>query len=153
MRCMVLVSLLILRTPEDTVVQAEHIEGCHGSNTCHDPSHHRTVLEAGSDNLILRAETREEGNTCDGQTADKEGDMRHRHILAQTTHQRHLVRVDSVDDTSRTEEQASLKHSVGEEVEHTSHITQLSVIIHQCTMMTWQRYTQSHHHEGDLRNG
>ena len=150
---MMLVSLLVLRTPEDTVVQAEHIESRHGGNTCHDPSHHRTVLEAGCDNLILRAEAREEGNTCDGETTDEEGDMRNRHILTETTHQRHLIAVDSVDNTSSTEEQASLEHGVGEEVEHTSHITQLSMIIHQCAMMTWQRYTQCHHHEGDLRDG
>ena len=62
--------------------------------------------------------------------------MRDRHILAETTHQCHLVRVDSMDDTSCTEEQAGLEHSVGEEVEHTSHITQLSVVVHQ-GLMTW----------------
>ena len=68
--------------------------------------------------------------------------MSNRHILAQTSHQGHLVRVDSVDDTTSTEEQTSLEHSVGEQVEHTSHITQLSVIIHQ-SLVTWQRIKAS----------
>ena len=40
------------------------------------------------------------------------------HILAQSAHCRHLVAVDGVDDTSCTEEQTSLEHGVGEEVEH-----------------------------------
>ena len=91
---------LILRSPEDAVVQTEHIESRHGGNTRHDPSHHRTVLEAGRDDLILRAEAREEGNTGDGQTGDEEGDMGNGHILAETTHQRHLVGVDGMDDTT-----------------------------------------------------
>ena len=67
---MVLMSLNILCTPEDTVVETEHIEGrhggdaCHdpthhrtdGGDACHDPTHHRTVLETGGNDLILRAE-------------------------------------------------------------------------------------------------
>ena len=76
--------------------------------------------------------------------------MRDRHILAQTTHQRHLVRVNGVDDTTGTQEQASLEHSVGKQVEHTSHITQLSVVVEQRTMMTRQGNTQSHHHKCNL---
>ena len=76
-----------------------------------------------------------------------------RHVLAQATHQRHLVAVYSVDDTSGTQEQTSLEHSVSKQVEHTSHITQLSVIVEDTTMMTWQTNAQSHHHEGNLRDG
>ena len=65
---MMLVSLLVLCSPEDAIVQTEHIEGSHGSNTCHNPTYYRTILHTGSDNLILRAEAREEWNTSDGQT-------------------------------------------------------------------------------------
>ena len=150
---MVLVGLHILRTPEDAVVQTEHVEGGHSSDTRHDPTNHRTVLHAGGDNLILRTETREERNSRNGQTGEEEGDVRNRHILAQTTHQSHLIRVYCMDDTTGTQEQASLEHSVGEQMEHTSHITQLSVIIHDSTMMTGQRYTQCHHHKCNLRDG
>ena len=51
-----LVGFLVLGSPEDSIVETEHVEGCHGGNACHDPTHHRTVLEAGCDDLILRAE-------------------------------------------------------------------------------------------------
>ena len=44
--------------------------------------------------------------------------MGDRHILAKSAHCRHLIAVYGVDDTSCTEEQASLEHGVGEEVEH-----------------------------------
>ena len=47
---------LVLCTPEDTVVQTEHIESCHSSNTCHNPSYYWAISEASCDNLILRAE-------------------------------------------------------------------------------------------------
>ena len=45
--------LFVLCAPEDTIIQTEHVEGGHRSNTCHDPSHHRTVGKAGSDDFIL----------------------------------------------------------------------------------------------------
>ena len=151
-RCVVLVGFLVLCTPEDTVVQTEHVEGCHSSDTRHDPTYHGAVCKAGGDDLILRAKAREEGDTSDGQTRDEERDVGHRHILAQTSHQRHLVGVDSVDDTSGTEEQTSLEHSVGEQMEHTSHITQLCVVVENA-MMTRQTNAQCHHHKGNLRNG
>ena len=44
---MVLMSLNILCTPEDTVVETEHIEGRHGGDACHDPTHHRTAEKNG----------------------------------------------------------------------------------------------------------
>ena len=66
--------------------------------------------------------------------------MGDRHILAQATHQGHLVRVNGMDDTAGTQEQAGLEHSVGEEVEHASHITQLCVVVEQSAVMTGQRY-------------
>ena len=57
MGSMMRMGLHILRTPEDTVVQTEHIEGRHRSNTCHDPTYYRTIGKASRDNLILRTET------------------------------------------------------------------------------------------------
>ena len=83
---MMSVELFVLGTPEDAVVETEHIEGGHGCNSCHNPTHHRAVGKAGSDDFILRAEAREEGNTGDGQTGDEEGSMSDGHILAQSTH-------------------------------------------------------------------
>ena len=137
MGSVVIMSFHILSTPEDAVVQTEHVEGCHGSDTCHNPTNHRTVGKAGGNDLILRAEAREERNTCNGEAADEEGDVGNRHILAQTTHHSHLVRVDSVDDTTGTEEQASLEHGVGEQMEHTGHETKLCMIVKN-TVMTRQ---------------
>ena len=63
--------------------------------------------------------------------------MSNRHVLAETTHQCHLVRVDGMDDTTCTQEETGLEHSMREQVEHTSHVTQLSVVVHQ-GLMTWQ---------------
>ena len=99
-----LVGLHILCAPEDAIVQTEHIEGGHGGNAGHNPTNPGAVLKAGGNNLILRAEAREERNTGNGQTADEERDVGHRHVLAQTTHQGHLVGVDGVDNTTGTEE-------------------------------------------------
>ena len=48
--------------------------------------------------------------------------MCNRHILAETSHQGHLIGVNSMDDTTSTQEQAGLEHGVGEEMEHTCHI-------------------------------
>ena len=79
---MVRMGLLVLRTPEDAIVQTEHVEGGHGGDAGHDPAHHRTVLEAGGDDLILGAEAREERDARNGQTGDEERDVRHRHVLA-----------------------------------------------------------------------
>ena len=38
---------------------------------------------------------------------------------------------------------------MGEKVEHTSHITQLSVIVKN-SLVSGKTYTKSHHHEGNL---
>ena len=46
------------------------------------------------------------------------------HILAQTSHHRHLIAVNGMDDTSGTEEEASFEHGVCEEVEHGSHVSE-----------------------------
>ena len=118
MRGVVGMELLVLCAPEDAVVKTEHIECCHGGNACHPPAAYRRILEASGDNLVLRAEAREEWNTSDGETRDKECSVSDRHILAQSTHCRHLVRVNSVDDATCSEEQTSLEHSVCEQVEH-----------------------------------
>ncbi len=152
MRSVVLVSFHILSTPEDAVVQTEHVEGRHSCDTRHNPTAYRTVGKAGSNDFILRTEAREERNTCNSEAADEEGDVGNRHIFAQTAHHSHLVRVNGVDDTTGTEEQAGLEHSMGKEVEHTSHETKLCMIVEH-TMMTRQRNTEGHHHEGNLRNG
>ncbi len=150
-RRMVLVSLHILSTPEDAVVQTEHIECRHGGNTSHNPTHHGTVGKAGGDDLILRTETREERNTGNGQTRNEEGDMRDGHVLAQAAHHGHLVAVDGMDDAAGTKEQTGLEHGVGEQVEHTGHEAQLCVIVEHA-VMTGQRNAKGHHHEGNLGN-
>ena len=79
--------------------------------------------------------------------------MRHRHVLAQASHQRHLIGVYRMDDTASTEEQTSLEHGMGEQMEHRSHVTQLSVVVVMHAVMSRQTHTQCHHHERDLRDG
>ena len=151
MRRVVGMGFLVLRTPEDAEVEAEHVEGCHGGDARHDPTHHGAVLEASGDDLVLRAEAREEGNTGNGQTGDEERHVSHGHVLAQTTHERHLVGVDGMDDATGAEEQAGLEHGVGEQVEHASHVAQLRVIVEH-SLMAGQANAEGHHHEGNLRN-
>ena len=49
--------------------------------------------------------------------------MGDRHILTKSAHQCHLITMDGMDDTTGTQEQASLEHGMGEQMEHTSHET------------------------------
>ena len=147
-RCMFSMKFLVLFTPEDAEVEAEHIEGCHGGDNRHNPSHGRAELEAGCQNLVLREEARERRDACNGQAGDEERPVRDGHILAQTSHSRHLVAVDGMDDAARAEEEQGLEHGVGEEVEHAGHVTQASFV-----RVGRGTYAESHHHEADLRNG
>ena len=78
--------------------------------------------------------------------------MRDGHVLAQTTHQGHLVGVNGMDDTTGTKEEASLEHGVGEQVEHTGHVTQLRVVVEH-GFVTGKAHAECHHHEGNLGNG
>ena len=123
MRSVMLMSLFVFRTPEDTVVQTEHIEGCHGGNTCHDPTADGTVVHTCRQDLVLREESRERRNACDGKTGDQESDVGNRHILTQATHHRHLITMYGMDDTTSTQEQTCLEHGMSEQVEHTCHET------------------------------
>ena len=69
-------------TPEDTVVETEHIKGGHSCDDGHHPTHCRAILEASCQNFIFGEETRERRNTCNGETSYQEGDMRDRHVFA-----------------------------------------------------------------------
>ena len=72
----------VLFSPEDTVVKAEHIESGHSGDYRHHPTHYRAVLEASCQNLIFREETREWGDTRNGETSNQECPMGNRHIFA-----------------------------------------------------------------------
>ena len=50
--------------------------------------------------------------------------MRDGHVLAQTSHGRHLVAVNCVNDATGAEEEQCLEHGVGEQVEHRSHVAE-----------------------------
>ena len=128
--CLILgqLTLVMTLTPEDYVVQTEHIESRHGGNTTHDDTHHRGEMIAGYQDLILREEAAERPDTGDSQTRDEEGNMGNGHILAQATHVFLLITVHGVDDATRTEEQTSLEHCMCEQVEHTGHVTQSALI-------------------------
>ena len=78
--------------------------------------------------------------------------MRDGHVLAQTTHECHLVGVNGMDDATGAEEQTSLEHGVGEQVEHASHVAQLCVVVEQF-VMTRQANADGYHHECNLRDG
>ena len=72
------------------------------------------------------------------------------HILAQTSHQGHLVAVNGMDDATGAKEEAGLEHGVGEEVEHAGHIAQTAVV--EVFAVAGEAYAESHHHKGNLRN-
>ena len=58
-----------------------------------------------------------------------------------------------MNDGTGAEEQAGLEHGVGEQVEHTGHVTELGVIVeHAFTTMGGKRGAEGNHHEGNLGN-
>ena len=134
-----------LAPPEDAEVETEHLECRHGSNACHNPAYYRTELEASGQNLILREEARERRNAGNGQASNQEGDVRNRHILAETAHSTHLVAVYRMDDATCTKEQQCLEHGVSEQVEHARHVTQTSMM-----RVIGSTNTQCHNHETNL---
>ena len=144
-RCMVCVQFFVFSSPEDAVIQTEHVECGHTGNNRHNPSHYRAELEAGGQNLVLREEARERRNTCNRQTGNEEGDVGNRHILAQAAHGRHLVAVNGMDDASGAEEQQSLEHGVSEQVEHACHVSQSAFV-----RVGSGADAQGYHHETDL---
>ena len=73
-------------SPEDAVVQAEHVEGGHSGNDGHNPTHRCTVLETGRQDFIFGEESGEGRNAGNGQTGYQEGDVRDGHVFAQTSH-------------------------------------------------------------------
>ncbi len=124
-----------LPTPEDAVIQTEHIECGHSGNHCHNPTHDGAEPEAGRQYLVLGEEPGERRNTGNGKAGYQEGDMRNRHVFAQSAHGRHLVAVHRMDDASCTEEQQRLEHGVRKQVEHACHITQ-SAFVRVCDVHT-----------------
>ena len=77
--------------------------------------------------------------------------MSDRHVLAQASHSRHLVGVYCVDDTTGTKEEASLEHSVCEQVEHGSHVAERAMSIDNL-MVSRQANAKCNHHKGNLRD-
>ena len=68
-------------------------------------------------------------NTCNRQATDEEADVGNRHVLVQTAHVILEVAADDDDDGTRAEEEQCLEHSVGKQVEDTSHVTQTTVVL------------------------
>ena len=114
-------------TPEDTEVEAEHIECGQRSDECHDPTHHRAEFKSCGEDLILTEESRERRDTCDSEAGDQEGDVCNRHLFAESAHMAHFVAVDGVDNCTGPQEEQRLEHSVSKEVEHAGHITEAVV--------------------------
>lgn len=138
----------VLRTPKDTVVEAEHIECRHSCNHRHNPSHRGAELEASCQYLIFGEEAGERGNTGYGKASYEEGDVRDRHILPQSAHGRHFVAMYRMDNAAGSQEKQCLEHGVGEQMVHTCHITQSTMMrVGGCT------YAERHHHKTNLRDG
>ena len=86
MRSMLGMKFLVLCSPENTIIESEHIERCHSCHSCHNPTNYTAVFKTCSDNLILGTETGKEGYTCYRQTGDEEGDVCYGHVLTQASH-------------------------------------------------------------------
>src|SRR5574344_60071 len=150
-------SLVISLSPENYIIETEHIESCHTSNTTHNHSHCRVVIITCYENLIFREESTQWENTGNGKTTNKKSNMGNWHILAKISHIEFLVTAYSLYDTSCTEEEASLKHGMCKEVEHTCHITKsVHVSILSCCLCyniclrIRHANTKSNKHETDL---
>ena len=77
------------------------------------------------------------------------------HIFTHPPHCTHFITMNCVDKATSTEEECCLEHSMGEEMEHTCHITDTKFMVDQFrTCSTRQRHanSQSHHHESYLRD-
>ena len=88
---------------------------------------------------------------ADGQTGNEESNVRDGHVLAQSTHGRHLVAVYGMDDAAGPEEEQRLEHGVGEEVEHGGHVTQRTHVF--VAGGVFGADTERYHHERNLRDG
>src|SRR5574344_1894407 len=125
--------LLVVRvTPEDDVIQTEHIECGHTRYESHEITHVWRELETSVHDLILGEETCQRPETADGDTADKETDVGDRHILVQSAHVLLEVAADNHDDSTGAEEEQCLEHSMCEQVEHTCHITCAALAFQGC---------------------
>ena len=144
------VEFFVFRAPENAIVKAEHIECSHCCNHSHDPTHYRTECEASRKNLVFREEAGERRNTRNGKTRNEERNMRKRHILAHAAHSRHFVAVNHMNNGTGAQEEASLEHCMGEEVEHSCHITYASRMFMTCYI--FGANAESNHHKCNLRN-
>ena len=61
--------------------------------------------------------------------------------------------MNGVNNATCSEEQEGLKHGVGKEVEHRSHVTQTGVVVNHRSVFSRKTYAQRNHHKGNLRNG
>ena len=138
----------VFASPEDVVIEAEHVERRQAGDPGHHPPHHGAEGEARRQDLVLREETAQGPDARDGQAGDEERRMRHGHVSAQAAHGRHLVGVHGMDDAPGAEEQQRLEHGVREEVEHRGHVPQSARM-----GIGRGADAQRHDHEADLRNG
>ena len=110
--------LVVALSPENEVVEAEHVEGCHCGYEAHEHTHGSRELIACDKNLILAEESAEWRYARDGKACDEERDMRYGHVLAQAAHLALFVAVYGMYYGACPQEQQSLEHCVGEQVEH-----------------------------------
>ena len=76
----------VLFPPEYQEVHAEHIEGGEACYHGHPGAPEPVALEHGCQHFVFAEEAREGVDTCNGQTAYKEGDMADRHVFGHASH-------------------------------------------------------------------
>ncbi len=131
--------------PEDEVVHAEHVEGSHTGYHRHPYTHVGAPCIGCGEDFVLGEEAREGRNTGDCKAADEECPTGDGHVFAETTHGGVVVAVDCMNEATCSEEEERLKHSVSEEVEHCSHVSETAVMytLDRLIVSDCQRY----HHE------
>ena len=132
--------------PEDTEVQTEHVERRQTGREIHPSKHPRAEHVGSHQDFVLGEKAREWRNSRNGQARYHKRDVRNGHMLAQTTHLRHLVGMHRMDHRTGSQEEQRLEHGVGKQMPHTGRITQGIVPVH-------AGYAQSDDHKADLGNG
>ena len=103
---------------EDEQIDAEHVECRHTCHSAHPQSPAQTALVGGDKDFVLAPEAGKGRNARNGQTANQEGDARDGHELVQTVHVAVLVAVNSMNNSTGTQEQQCFEHCVCKQVEH-----------------------------------
>ena len=112
---------------EGEEVKPEHVEGRHAGGEEPDKPQHWEGIEGLSQDFIFAPEACQRRDSADRDATDKKGDGGNRHLLAQATHEAHVLSQDGfvthhvfhgMDDGPRAQKQHCFEKSVRHQMEH-----------------------------------